>query len=267
MGTGFYGDVWEAEHNGRYFAVKKYNKTLKTAKELEQKFLDLISLELEHENVMAYCGVGSIVLENTKHFVAVMERVEQNLVSYVFANRGALDPRKKLEILAGIASGLAYLHSRGRVHQDLIPTNVLVAPECKVKIADYGNVLVKPILTASAECRQEIAFFREYLPPEALENEDTEPKPSFDAFSFGHMSLLVVLETHPHPIKPPTYFVSGEYTPRTEVQRRGKFIDGVKVRVDGSELEPLTGWIEECLCDEEDQRPEIRDFNARLRLM
>jgi len=40
--------------------------------------------------------------------------------------------------MAGIVSGLIYLHTHGIVHRDLSLTNVLLTSDLKVKIADFG---------------------------------------------------------------------------------------------------------------------------------
>src|SRR5437773_5532883 len=67
------------------------------------------------------------------------------IVEYVpggsLANRmaeGGLDRRTALRYLRGIAAGLDYAHSRGVVHRDVKPANVLLAADDSPVLADFG---------------------------------------------------------------------------------------------------------------------------------
>jgi eukaryotic-like serine/threonine-protein kinase len=52
--------------------------------------------------------------------------------------RGPLPPEETHRVAAGIAAGLAHLHSRGLVHRDLKPANVLFDEEGRPKLGDFG---------------------------------------------------------------------------------------------------------------------------------
>ena len=257
IGDGLYGQVWEARCNGKLYAVKKYTKS--TVHHVPQGLVDLINLNLKHENVVTYCGIGFGLFEGTRHFAVAMEKEEQDLPTFISENK-TLWPIKKLSILTGVANGLAYLHSKGIVHCDLRPSNVLVTPKSTVKISDYGNTCVVPISTACIECRLEDAICRDYFPPEAEERE--KHNISFDSFSFGHLSLYVVLQKHPHPLKRHNSVENGETITRTEVGRREEFIREMGEVVSGNVLEPLLPWTEQCLSDEEYERPQLANFEA-----
>ena len=250
IGIGFYGEAWEAKHNSQFYAVKKYKEPL--TPDMLTKLVGLT--ELNHKNVTRYCGIGS--LEKECNTVVVMEKEDQNLSTFIEGNT-ELGPKKKLLILSGIAEGLAYLHSKEIVHCDLKPSNVLIIPESiTAKISDYGNTFVKPMSTVCTECRSEHAISRDYLPPEAEETETH--KPSFDLFSFGHLSLYVVLQKQPHPLKGHTF---PDKTARTEVQRREDYIEKMEreLRKDMAReiSRDLLYWTNQCLQDDEDERPQI----------
>lgn len=254
IGMGFYGEVSEAEHNGKMYAVKKYKKSI--TPDIQKKLMGLIRCELKHENVMTYCGVGS--LQNTCS-VLIMERAEQNLSSFIERST-ALEPKNKLLILTGIANGLAYLHSKSIFHGDLKPPNILIVPEVTPKISDYGNTIVEPISSVCRDCRIEDAIYRNYLPQEAKETETH--KPSCDVFSFGHLSLYVILQKQPHPLKS---YKLPDNSARTEVQRREKYINEMRAVSSGYFIR-LVKWVERCLDDDEDERPQIANFSTSINL-
>ena len=246
MGAGFYGEVWEVKHNGKSYAVKKYNEPV-----TPPILAKLVALtKLNDENLMAYCGIGS--LKNKCDTVVVMEKADLNLSSFIERNTD-LELQKKLMVLTGIANGLVYLHSKEIVHCDLKPSNVLIIPESTTaKISDYGNALVKPISTVCADCRTEETIFRDYFPPEAQLTETH--KPSFDVFSFGHLSLYVVLQEQPHSLLKSRKCPNK--TARTEVQRREEYLNKMKIKVSSRMLD----WTNQCLHDEEEERPQMADF-------
>ncbi|HLM47253.1 MAG TPA: protein kinase, partial [Myxococcaceae bacterium] len=56
----------------------------------------------------------------------VMEYLEGESLSAVLRREGRLEPRRALELLAGIAAGLAHAHAHHVIHRDLKPSNVLL---------------------------------------------------------------------------------------------------------------------------------------------
>ena len=257
-----YGTVLGVEHKGSCYAAKEYHSGLIGSRELQEIFTQEM-LSLKHKNVVRYLGVCHI--KDTERSVIVMEKFPKNLESICRRNeeeKTELQPETKLSILSQVADGLAYLHSQGIIHCDLIPTNILLLtePEYTAKIADCGNSLVKPILDVRLEGRPEVAVARDYLSPEALEGEII---PEIDVFSFGHLTVYVILQREPHPLKNPTYKPKGKRIARTEVERREDFFDEMSTKVPGSVLEPLMEWAKKCLSNEASERPAMAQFTVQ----
>ncbi len=78
----------------------------------------------------------------------VMECLEgESLASLL--ERGQLEVRRALEVLDGIAAGLAHAHERHLVHRDLKPSNVFLTPQGTVKLLDFGLSHLTPDCIAS----------------------------------------------------------------------------------------------------------------------
>ena len=253
IGRGRYGEVWRVEHKGSCYAAKEYRSGFISPDELKEKFRQKM-LNLKDENVVRYLGICRI--KDTMRSVVIMELLPKNLKSVCEEKRTELPPGTKLSILGQVANGLAYLHSLNIIHCDLIPTNILMLtePEYTTKIADCGNSLAGPISTVGMGAHLDGAGVRDYLPPEALEGKISN---EVDVFSFGHLSLYVILQHEPHPLKNPTYELKGQLTPRTEVERRQYYFSEIKTVVSGNVLQSLVQWIKLCLSDEATERPKI----------
>ena len=244
------------EHKAQKYAAKEYWRRFIAPEDLKKTFTENI-LRLRHENIVPLLGVCRI--SGTDRSVVVMEKYPLSLESLCEDRRSDLQPSRKLSILNQVAAGLAYLHSHDVVHGDLIPSNVLLTvPQYTAKISDYANTLVKSISTACTEGRQDCSNSCDYLPPEAFEGEITD---KVDVFAFGHLSLYVVLQRKPHPLKNPIYKLNKETVARTEVERREEYIVEMKKKAVGV-LKALLEWTKMCLADEANERPQLEKFKT-----
>jgi serine/threonine protein kinase len=241
IGRGLYGEVWEVEHKGGSFAAKDYRSGL--SEELKEMFMQKM-LSLKHKSIVRYFGVCR--MKDTNRFVVVMEKFPHSLKSLCQGQGGEkkeLQPETKLLILGQVADGLAYLHSHNIIHGDLVPTNILMltVPEYMAKIADCGNSLVERISTACTKCRLAKPSLLDYLSPETVAGDISKES---DVFSFGHLTLYVVLQHEPHPLL--KSIEKRKSITRSEVERRRKYFDEMCTNVRGNVLEPLVEWTKLC---------------------
>lgn len=68
--------------------------------------------------------------------ILVLEYAEQGVISSINFNELAID--KKLKLLYGLFSCVAFLHDNGFVHRDIHPSNVLITDEYETKLIDFG---------------------------------------------------------------------------------------------------------------------------------
>jgi serine/threonine protein kinase/Tol biopolymer transport system component len=95
--------------------------------------------------------------------------------------RGPLPVAEAVAIAGQIAAGLACAHERGIVHRDVKPANVIVAPDGRVKIVDFG---IAKLADQSRITRAGAAVgTAAYMSPEQFHGEDADPRT--DVWSLG----------------------------------------------------------------------------------
>jgi serine/threonine protein kinase len=126
----------------------------------------------------------------------VMERIfGDSLESYLARRRARRSPLaivEAVEILIGIAEGLAVVHAAGIAHRDVKPANVMLAPGNRIVLMDFGIFqpefdLTKPRLVTGSP---------QYIAPETIENA-IAPGAAFlvDVYAFG-IVLFELLAGH-----------------------------------------------------------------------
>lgn len=138
IGSGSFGEVKLGNYKGQKVAVKQL---------LKQKMTDTALLEMRAESAM----LSSLTHPNVLQFVGVCLRVPNLCLITEYMEKGSLrnvlhpatgqctlswDQKKKMAL--DMAKGMHYLHSIGIIHRDIKSSNMLVANDFTVKIADFG---------------------------------------------------------------------------------------------------------------------------------
>lgn len=100
---------------------------------------------LNHPNILQISGIGHAA--GTYWIASELLRGE-SLRQVI--ERGALTARRATEIAIQIADGLAAAHAAGIVHRDLNPGNVMIAPDGRVKILDFGLATRAPGISSAS---------------------------------------------------------------------------------------------------------------------
>ncbi len=97
--------------------------------------------QLNHPNVVAVYDWGHTTSDTSagrSDYYMVMEYVPGPNLKEVVRARGPLPEDEALSIAAQIAAALEVAHEHGLVHRDVKPHNVLIAPNGRAKVADFG---------------------------------------------------------------------------------------------------------------------------------
>ena len=247
LGHGAVGVVEEVVMCGKIYVAKKFDARLmdKDVSRVIERFASVhkVMSKINHRNIVHFLGLTS---SERIHPRLVSEKVDVNLETLIKSLSFPLN----LRLLQDITNGLVYMHSQMPpiVHCDLTARNVLInKASMTAKIADLGNALVVDLAKLFDALRQ----FPEtlpYMPPE-INQHGLMPDPSFDMFSFGHLTLYVIIRECPGDLLPVTYINpqrDGRIA-RTEVQRRGKYIMKLDDTLTNEHI--LTKVILQCLND------------------
>ncbi|GAA1655227.1 hypothetical protein GCM10009806_25060 [Microbacterium flavum] len=181
IAIGGMGEVWEATDHviGRTVAIK----ILKDEYMGDPGFLERFRAEARHAALVNHEGIASVFdygEENGSAFL-VMELVPGEALSTILERDGSLSTDKTLDIVAQTAAALQAAHAAGLVHRDIKPGNLLITPDGRVKITDFGiaRIADQVPLTATGQVMGTV----QYLSPEQASGHPASP--STDIYSLG----------------------------------------------------------------------------------
>ena len=185
IGIGGMATVYGAydQVTGRSVAIKMMNKKLEhNARQLRLFVNESTALSLlSHPNIVQ---VYTTAFTNSTKYI-IMEYVEGITLKKHIDHRGALPEREVLYYATQILSALDYIHSKGIVHCDIKPQNIILLQNGSIKVADFGIARLDAMLDNSKE-RSDVALGTVYyVSPEQAQGK--APKAESDLYSLGVM--------------------------------------------------------------------------------
>jgi serine/threonine-protein kinase len=133
---------------------------------------------LSHPNIVTVHDFG---LDNGQFFI-VMENIPGRNLKDIVKNRGHLPVDEAIRITVQTCAGVGYAHRAGLVHCDLKPHNILVTPDQRVKVADFG--ISRALASIKREERSSVVWGSpQYFSPEQAAG--SAPSPASDVYSIG----------------------------------------------------------------------------------
>ena len=180
IGTGGMAVVYKAQDHrlNRAVAVKILKSDLAEDAEFRRRFRDesqAVAM-LSHPNIVSVYDVSRGETE-----YIVMELIDDITLKQYMERRGKLNWRESLHFITQIMHGLSHAHSRGIVHRDIKPHNVMILRDGSVKIADFGIARLES--AAQQTMTQQALGSVHYISPEQAKGDRTDARS--DIYSAG----------------------------------------------------------------------------------
>ena len=137
IGSGGMAMVYKAKCHrlNRLVAVKVLKSDFASDADFRRRFYDesqAIAM-LSHPNIVSVYDVS----RSSPEYI-VMELIDGITLKQYMERRGRLNWRESLHFITQIMKGLSHAHSRGIVHRDIKPQNIMVLRDGSVKVTDFG---------------------------------------------------------------------------------------------------------------------------------
>ena len=180
VGEGGMGTVYRARHRrlDRVVALKFLAESLAAEPDLHGRLEaeGRAMARLDHPYIVAVHDLG----RSLGHSYIVMEFVDGKPLSRLLP----LPLRQALELADQVCQALAYAHSRGVVHCDVKPQNILVDAAGRAKVSDFGLArVVGPVALDDVVGPARVMGTRIYMAPEARQGAPAHPR--MDVYSLG----------------------------------------------------------------------------------
>ncbi|HKG36301.1 MAG TPA: protein kinase [Solirubrobacterales bacterium] len=181
LGSGGMSTVYLArdETLDRPVAVKVMHREMSEQADQLQRFRQEARAvaKLSHPNVVAVIDAG----EDGGHPYIVFEYIEGETLKQRIGRLGALDVQDAIAYAIEIARGVCTAHERNMVHRDIKPQNVLIDPEGRAKVTDFG--IARQLEQDGVTATGRVLGTTDYVAPEQAMGRVVDPRS--DVYSLG----------------------------------------------------------------------------------
>jgi serine/threonine-protein kinase len=182
LGSGGMADVFRARDLmlERYVAIKVLRADYTDKKDFQDRFRQeaRAAANLSHPNIVTVHDFG---LDRGQLFI-VMEYVPGSDLKTLLRTRGRFSIEEAIPLVVQACAGIGYAHRAGLVHCDVKPHNMLVTPDKRLKVTDFG--IARALATIHPEERSDVVWGSpQYFSPEQAAGEP--PSPASDVYALG----------------------------------------------------------------------------------
>ncbi|HET8604627.1 MAG TPA: serine/threonine-protein kinase [Marmoricola sp.] len=188
IATGGMGEVWRATDTVLHRAVAL--KILKPEYAEDPAFRERFAAEARHAASLQHPGVAAVfdfgelppeVQGGGSRPYLVMELVDGQPLSSLLRQGPRLDPEVARDLVGQAAEALAAAHATGLVHRDVKPANLLVTPDRRVKVTDFG--IARAADGVALTRTGQLVGTPQYLSPEQADGRQATP--ASDVYALG----------------------------------------------------------------------------------
>jgi serine/threonine-protein kinase len=182
IGTGGMADVFRARDLmlERSVAIKILHETYSDDQSFQDRFKQeaRAAANLSHPNIVTVHDFG---FDHGQLFI-VMEHIPGKDLKTILRQRGRYSVEETIPLIVQACAGIGYAHRAGLVHCDIKPHNMIVTPDGRLKVTDFG--IARALSTILPDERADVVWGSpQYFSPEQAVGE--APSPASDVYSLG----------------------------------------------------------------------------------
>lgn len=182
LGSGGMSDVFRARDLmlERSVAIKVLHEQYSNDSSFQQRFRQeaRAAANLSHPNIVTVHDFG---LDHGQLFI-VMEHIPGKDLKTLLRQRGRFSVEDAIPLMVQACAGIGYAHRAGLVHCDIKPHNMIVTPDARLKVTDFG--IARALSTILPDERADVVWGSpQYFSPEQATGE--APSPASDVYSLG----------------------------------------------------------------------------------
>ncbi len=194
LGSGGMAVVFRARDSmlERYVAIKVLRTDYTTDEGFQERFRQeaRAAANLTHPNIVTVHDFG---LDRGYLFI-VMEHVPGTDLKSLLRRRGRFNVDEAIPLMVQACAGIGYAHRAGLVHCDVKPHNMLVTPDWRLKVTDFG--IARALATIHPDEHSDTVWGSpQYFSPEQAAGEP--PSPASDVYSLGVVLYELLTGTPP----------------------------------------------------------------------